>query len=156
MLQRYAALKLLAGPEPSRSDGTLTSRAGEHGGRPGSKGATEQTCRMCRDKELRREIRFPAVVEKTGVMFFLPLPAQAVANHQQTHHLRSLVPPSPVPSFPFPLLSSHPILSFHPGFSCFAAQRGAEPRILRANCHVKTLILAKFHTQRQQLCLKEL
>lgn len=147
---------MLAGPEPSRSDGTLAIQPASTGGRPGSNGATEQTCRVCRDKELRSQIRFPAVAEKTCVMFFLPLPSQAVANHQQMLHLRSLVPPSPVPSSPFPLLSSHPILSFHPGFSCFAAQRGAEPRIPRANCHVKTLILAKFHTQRLHPCLKEL
>lgn len=144
---------MLTGPEPSRSDGTLTSRASEHGGRPGSKGATEQTREMRRDKGLRSEIRFPAVMETTCVMFPL-LPSPSVANHQQILHLRT--PSSlPVPSFPFPLLLSHPLHSFHPGFSCFAAQRGAEPRILQASCHVKTLILAKFHTRRMQLWLKE-
>lgn len=71
--------------------------------------------------------------------------------------LNLLQPPVLLAASPFPLPSSFSLVSsslFSSSvFSCFAAQRGAEPRIPRASCHVKTLIPAKFHTQRLHLWL---
>lgn len=128
-----------------------------HGKAPG---AAEQTCKTHGDKELRCQMRSPhSHAENLGEVNFPPPPPlnlSVITSKCFTSTPLSL-PPSPIiPSFPFPLPSPHPLHSFLSGFSCFAAQRGAEPRILRASCHVKTLIPAKFHTQRPHLWLKEL
>lgn len=99
------------------------------------------TQKVCNGGELQREIRFPRaeVGRKPRSPLLSPTP-----------HLFNL--PSPLP-FLFLFLLRLIFSLSSSVFSCFAAQRGAEPRIPRASCQVKTLIPAKFHTQRLHLCL---
>lgn len=112
------------------------------------------TQKVCNGGELQREIRFPPVRKSAGrkprspPLFPPPTTTSTPLLTSSTSRPR-FPSSSPLPSFPSvssSLLSSSV-------FSCFAAQRGAEPRIPRASCHVKTLIPAKFHTQRLHLCL---
>lgn len=97
------------------------------------------TQNVCNGGELQSEIRFPRA--EVGKKASLSAPPQL---------LTSLTSRPRFPSSSFSVTSS---LLSSSVFSCFAAQRGAEPRIPRASCHVKTLIPAKFHTQRLHLCL---
>lgn len=95
------------------------------------------------------------VVKKTCCLSFLLFLSQFFLESQiSSLHPRSY--PLPYTSLPYSLISSSSALcSLHPLFSCFAAQRGAQPWIPSASCHVKTLIPAKFHTHRLHLWLKE-
>lgn len=112
------------------------------------------TQKVCNGGELQREIRFPPCgsrrEESLALRLCSPPPTTSTTPLLTSSTSRPRFPSSsPLPSFPSvssSLLSSSV-------FSCFAAQRGAEPRIPRASCHVKTLIPAKFHTQRLHLCL---
>lgn len=110
------------------------------------------TQKVCNGGELQREIRFPPCGsrEESLALRRCSTPHPPTTRLLTSSTSRPRFPSSsPLPSFPSvssSLLSSSV-------FSCFAAQRGAEPRIPRASCHVKTLIPAKFHTQRLHLCL---
>lgn len=117
--------------------------------------ATMQTCKSVARRGAAAWDKIPSatVLKKTCFLSFSPSSLTLFLQAQ----IPSLTFHSRLASFlSFTHFSSSLALySFRRLFSCFAAQRGAEPWIPWASCHVKTLIPAKFHTQRLHLWLKE-